>query len=109
MLLNDRTAFLEQFIAWAARNEARRVHFHFITRSAADRLFVTFRAGIGVEQRAQAVLGCENTIEHLLALLELNPLLPGEPQDRLTQTGLFVGSASTTKQTDEQHACQRFG
>src|SRR6058998_691990 len=104
MLLNDGPAPLEQRVADVRRDEARGVHFHFITHASDHRSLVAFGARIRIEQRAEAILGLKDPLKHFLALLELRALLRREIRPRLAENGRLVCLAPA-KNEAEKHGC----
>src|SRR5215471_6282667 len=70
-------AFLQQRIA-RQRAEARGMNFDFITHAAYDRVLMTLRTGIGIEQWTEAVCWVEDPLEGLLSLRESGLLLRRE-------------------------------
>jgi len=68
------------------------VHFHLVTEAARRRLFVTFAATDGVEERPEPGLGCEDVVENSAAALETILLLAVEAAKRVAGLDLFVAA-----------------
>jgi len=65
------------------------MHFHLVTHSSKDWCFMAFRAGISIEQWAEACFGSENALENLLPLLEPGVLFWSETRKRLPKRRLL--------------------
>src|SRR5207247_10560356 len=68
ILLDHRSSLLEQRITGIRCEEPRGVHFHLITHTSNDRRLMTLRAGISIEQWAEAILRFEDSLENFLPL-----------------------------------------
>jgi hypothetical protein len=75
---------LKQQIAREVR-KPRRVGFHFVSFATQNRIFMTFRAGIAIEQRAETPLRIEPAQEDFLPALERGPFVRRKSGQWLSQ------------------------
>jgi hypothetical protein len=85
ILLDHRSAFLEQRVTGVRRHEASGMNLDFVAPAAENRGLVTFGTGNGIEQRPEAILGFKNPLEDFLPFLELRALFRREIRQRLPQ------------------------
>ena len=77
------------------------MHLYFVTHSTDDRIFVTFTAGVAVEERTQAILWSKNALENYFALFELSQLLLGQAPKRVPKFRCF---GTTTERNQDAEA-----
>jgi hypothetical protein len=104
MLLDDRPSLSKERIAGIRSAKMGRMYFDFISDPTEGRAFMTLSAGIGVEQRSEAVLRSEHALKHFFSRFELGELIWSEMWERVSQSGLLIGATAHRRNGHHQRA-----
>ena len=84
------------------------MNFDLIAHTSDDRRLMTLRAGISIEQWAEAIFRFEDPLENSLPRLKLCLLIGGEISQRFSKCWLLRCLASPKKESQQQRANDSF-